>query len=156
MVISSPPILRFGRCLEVARGSKNFYLNGAREPSRSPPAPRLTTSCSSRQPTVRTQHLEPLPLLQPPAHRCKRTRRDEFAPLSLAKASAGASVVAFMLGGGNLPGAEMARIFVESIRSMERALRSFDVPFIASISRSCLVSVLWADGAWLRKPKELK
>jgi PIN like domain len=40
---------------------------------------------------------------------------------------------AFMLGGGNQPGAEMARIFVESRRRMERALRRFDVPLIASI-----------------------
>ena len=62
----------------------------------------------------------------------------------------------FILGGGNLPGAQIARVVLEPRRSMERTLRRLDVPFIASVSRSCLVSVPWVDGAWLKKPKELK
>jgi len=39
---------------------------------------------------------------------------------------------------------------------LKRALRRFEAPFIASISRSCAVSVLWADGGWLEKPKVVK
>jgi len=65
-------------------------------------------------------------------------------------------VAAFMLGGGNIPGAEMARIFIASLRSMQRALRRYEVPFIASISKRCAVSIVWADGGWLKKPKVLK
>jgi hypothetical protein len=66
------------------------------------------------------------------------------------------NVAAFMLGRGNLPGVEMARIFIAAMRSIERALRRYEVPLIASVSAHCVVSVLWADRGWLSKPKVLK
>jgi hypothetical protein len=65
-------------------------------------------------------------------------------------------VAAFMLGRADLPGAEMAQVFLKSMRSVERALRRFEPPIIASVSKSSTVTVLWADGAWLDKPKPMK
>lgn len=65
-------------------------------------------------------------------------------------------VAAFMLGRADLPGLEMAAIFTKSMRSVERALRRFEPPIIASVSKNCTVSVLWADGDWFEKPKVMK
>lgn len=66
------------------------------------------------------------------------------------------NVAAFMLGRGDLPGAEMARIFINAMRTVERALRRYEVPFIASVSRTSVVSMKLVDGIWLSPPKALK
>jgi hypothetical protein len=65
------------------------------------------------------------------------------------------NVAAFMLGKGDIPGAEMAKVFINSMRTMQRALRRFDVPIIATVNRGGGVSVLWAEGEQLRPPKAL-
>lgn len=69
----------------------------------------------------------------------RRSAADEVMPALERTALVANDVAAFMLGGGNLPGVEMARIFIASTRSIERALRRFDVPFIASMRRSSSV-----------------
>lgn len=66
------------------------------------------------------------------------------------------NVAAFMLGRGNVPGAEMARIFISAMRSIQRVVRRYEVPVIASVAVSAKVTVLWADGAWLKPPKVVK
>ena len=61
-----------------------------------------------------------------------------------------------MLGKGNVPGAEMARIFLAAMRSIHRVVRRYDVPLIASVAVSAKVAVLWADDGWLKPPKVVK
>lgn len=51
-------------------------------------------------------------------------------------------VVAFVLTGGNLSGAEMARAFIKAYPRMRKLLRDHDPPFIASVTPQGVVSIL--------------
>lgn len=72
------------------------------------------------------------------------------------RALVGASVACFMLGRGDLSGARMGSILVESLCSMRRALRRFSVPLAATVTASGHVRVLLAEGEFLRAPKDIR
>jgi hypothetical protein len=65
-------------------------------------------------------------------------------------------VAAFMLGRGDLLGVAMARAFIDAMPRMKTALRRWDVPLIAAVSVDGGVSVLYADGARLLRPRTVK
>lgn len=67
-----------------------------------------------------------------------------------------ARVAAFMLGRGDLRGPDMARAFVLAIARMKKVLRRCELPLIAVVSVEGLVSVLYADGERLAKPRAVK
>ncbi len=54
-----------------------------------------------------------------------------------------AGVAAFILTSGDLQGEEMAAIFVKALPTMSRFLRKHKKPFIAKVSRSGSVSMLF-------------
>lgn len=65
-------------------------------------------------------------------------------------------VACFQLGRGDFSGAAMAAIFLAAMRGIQRTLRRFEVPLVGSLAASGGVRVLFAGGAWLDTPKELK
>ncbi len=67
-----------------------------------------------------------------------------------------AGVAAFFLGRSDLTGPQMAAIVVGALQTMRRALRRFDVPFIARISSSGEVSVFESGGTTFRPPKVVR
>ena len=67
-----------------------------------------------------------------------------------------AEVAAFMLARGDVNGAVMASAFVDALPRMKKALRRFDVPFIASVAIDGRVVLMHdADGP-VTPPKQLK
>ena len=67
-----------------------------------------------------------------------------------------ANVAAFMLGRGDLRGAEMARAFVRALPRMKTVLRRWELPLIAAVSMEGGVVVLYADGKRLVKSRTVK
>ena len=67
-----------------------------------------------------------------------------------------AKVACVMLGRGNLTAEAMGRLFSDNIRRIERALRRFQVPLVATLSTGGGLRVLLAAGDWLEPPKEIK
>lgn len=65
-------------------------------------------------------------------------------------------VACFSLGHGNLKAEQMARAFVTARPRMERVLRRYDPPIIATVTVSGHVRVLLAAGELLAKPKDVK
>lgn len=65
-------------------------------------------------------------------------------------------VACFQLGRGDLGGPAMASGFLTGMPRIHRALRRFDVPLVASVALSGAVRVLFAGGAWLSPPRDLK
>ena len=65
-----------------------------------------------------------------------RCRAPELAALQKA------GVIAFVLTGGNLQGAEMAQIFVGALPAINRFVSKYPPPFIAKVTRSGTVSML--------------
>jgi len=55
----------------------------------------------------------------------------------------GAGVRAFVLTAGNLQGSEMAKIFVRSLPAISKFLEKHNKPFIAKITRSGSVAMLF-------------
>lgn len=60
-----------------------------------------------------------------------------------------------MLGRGDLSAAIMGETFVNALPTIRRALRRFDVPLVASVSRGGGLRVLMVDGELLATAKEL-
>ncbi len=67
-----------------------------------------------------------------------------------------AEVACVMLGHGNLTAAAMGMLFADNLRRIERVLRRFHVPLVASLSSGGSLRVLLASGEWLEPPKEIK
>jgi hypothetical protein len=67
-----------------------------------------------------------------------------------------ARAAAFMLGRGDRTGPEMADIFVRSLPAMKRALRRLHVPFIATVTATGTVTVLYDAAGRRSKPLVLK
>jgi predicted nuclease of predicted toxin-antitoxin system len=67
-----------------------------------------------------------------------------------------ADVACVMLGRGNLSAEAMGNLFSDNLRRVERALRRFQVPLIATLSAGGGLRVLLAAGDWLTPPKEIK
>jgi len=67
-----------------------------------------------------------------------------------------AGVAAFMLGRGDLRGSDMARAFVLALPRMKKVLRRWNLPLIAVVSVEGLVSLLYAAGERLAKPRAVK
>jgi len=65
-------------------------------------------------------------------------------------------VTCFSLGHGNLRAVQMAQAFVTACPRMERVLRRYDPPIIATVTAAGHVRVLLADGALLPKPRDVK
>ncbi|MGD0093570.1 MAG: hypothetical protein ABSE73_26980 [Planctomycetota bacterium] len=57
------------------------------------------------------------------------------------KALEEAGVKAFVLTSGNLPGAEMAALFANNLRRMEKMARNIPGPFIATVTRTGIVAL---------------
>jgi hypothetical protein len=66
------------------------------------------------------------------------------------------SVAAFMLGRGDLRGEDMARAFVLALPRMKTVLRRCELPLIATVSVEGCVSVLYANGERLARPRAVK
>ncbi|MFO0756554.1 MAG: hypothetical protein U0359_08695 [Byssovorax sp.] len=67
-----------------------------------------------------------------------------------------ANVACVMLGRGNHTAEEMGKLFADHLRSIERALRRFHLPLVATLSTGGGLRVLLADGSWLDPPKQIK
>jgi PIN like domain len=67
-----------------------------------------------------------------------------------------AGVAAFFLGRSDLRGDQMATALVRALPAMKKALRKFDVPFIAGVSVAGDVHVFESDGERHSPPKRLK
>jgi predicted nuclease of predicted toxin-antitoxin system len=67
-----------------------------------------------------------------------------------------AEVACVMLGHGNLTAEAMGRLFAQNLRRIERILRRFHAPLVASLATSGGLRVLIAAGEWLDPPKEIK
>ena len=55
-----------------------------------------------------------------------------------------AGVRAFVLAAGNLSGREMAEVFVKALPAMRRFVTQHSSPFIARVTQSGAVSMLWS------------
>lgn len=66
------------------------------------------------------------------------------------------NVACFSLGQGNLKADQMAQAFIEARRRMEKALRRFPPPMIATVTATGHVKVLVSEGAFLAHPRDLK
>lgn len=62
----------------------------------------------------------------------------------------------FVLSGRDLTADTMVGAFLGAMRRMERVLRRYDPPFIAVVTVNSEVSVRYAEGDWLRKPRAVK
>lgn len=67
-----------------------------------------------------------------------------------------AKVACVMLGRGNLTAEAMGKLFSVNLRRIERALRRFQVPLVATLSTGGGLRILLAAGDWLEPPKEIK
>jgi predicted nuclease of predicted toxin-antitoxin system len=67
-----------------------------------------------------------------------------------------AKVACVMLGRGNLTAEAMGKLFSDNLRRIERALRRFQVPLVATLSTGGGLRVLLAADDWLEPPKEIK
>lgn len=67
-----------------------------------------------------------------------------------------ANVAAFMLGRGDLRGSDMARAFANALPRMKTALRRWDLAMIAVVAAHGGVTVLYAAGKKLPKPRKVR
>jgi len=67
-----------------------------------------------------------------------------------------ANVACVMLGRGNLTAEAMGKLFADNLRRIERSLRRFHLPLVATLSTGGGLRVLLAEGDWLQPPKEIK
>lgn len=67
-----------------------------------------------------------------------------------------ANVACVMLGRGNLTAEAMGQLFRDHLRQIERTLRRFHVPLVATLSTGGGLRVLLAEGQWLAPPKQIK
>jgi hypothetical protein len=67
-----------------------------------------------------------------------------------------ANVAAFMLGRGDASGPAMARTFVAALPRIKTSLRRFEVPLVGVVAVGGGVSVLYASGIRLSKPRVVK
>lgn len=67
-----------------------------------------------------------------------------------------AGVAAFFLSRRDLTGPQMASLFIKALPAMKRALRRFQVPFIARISATGEVSVFESAGVRFKPPKQIR
>ncbi|WP_437572786.1 hypothetical protein [Sorangium sp. So ce542] len=67
-----------------------------------------------------------------------------------------AKVACVMLGRGNLTAEAMGNLFSGNLRRIERALRRFQVPLVATLSTGGGLRVLLAAGEWIEPPREIK
>ncbi len=67
-----------------------------------------------------------------------------------------ANVACVMLGRGNLTAEVMGKLFDDNLRRIERALRRFHLPLIATLSTAGGLRVLLAAGDWLEPAKQIK
>ena len=81
-----------------------------------------------------------------------RIRLNEVERMALTEAG----VAAFFLGRSDLTGAQMASAIVTALPAMRRALRRFDVPFIARISVGGDVSVFESAGERFSPAKRIR
>ena len=65
-------------------------------------------------------------------------------------------VACFSLGHGNLKAEQMAKAFVAARPRVERVLRRYGPPIIATVPAAGYVRVLLAEGAFLPKPRDVK
>ena len=79
-----------------------------------------------------------------------RTNELERTALTNAKAAT------FMLGRQDLSGQQMADAFIEALPRTRRVLRRFHVPFIARITATGAVSILYDRTGRLDRPKRIK
>jgi predicted nuclease of predicted toxin-antitoxin system len=82
----------------------------------------------------------------------KNIRRNELERVAIVQAK----VACFMLGSGNMKADDMARLFIDNLRRMERVLRRYRVPLVATLASGGGVRVLIAEGRWLEPPKQVK
>jgi hypothetical protein len=81
-----------------------------------------------------------------------RLRRN---PLEL-EAPRNSGAAAFMLANGSLSGAQQGAAMALALPRIRTAVRRFDVAIIASVNVDGAVTVIWAGGEKLPKPKLLK
>ncbi len=67
-----------------------------------------------------------------------------------------AKVACVMLGRGNLTAEAMGKLFSDNLRRIERALRRFQVPLVATLSTGGSLRILLAAGDWLEPPRDIK
>lgn len=67
-----------------------------------------------------------------------------------------ADVACVMLGHGNLSAEAMGKLFAGNLRRIERILRRFHAPLVASLGAGGHLRVLLAAGEWVEPPKEIK
>jgi predicted nuclease of predicted toxin-antitoxin system len=67
-----------------------------------------------------------------------------------------ANVACIMLGRGDLTAATMGKLFGDNLRKIERVLRRFHLPLVATLSTGGGLRVLLAAGDWLQPAKEIK
>lgn len=82
----------------------------------------------------------------------KNIRRNELERIAIVQSHASV----FMLGRGDLTAETMARIFIEALPSMRRALRRFGPALVVSVTALGHARVLMAEGKLLQPPRELK
>lgn len=66
-----------------------------------------------------------------------------------------AKVAFFGLGRGDAPGPQKAESLAKALPGIRSALRRFGTPIIASVSQDGDVTVKWADGKRLEKPRRI-
>lgn len=67
-----------------------------------------------------------------------------------------ARVAAFMLGRGDRRAAEMAAAFLKAMPQMKKALRKWNRPLIGVVTIDGAVSILYANGERLPRPRPIK
>jgi predicted nuclease of predicted toxin-antitoxin system len=67
-----------------------------------------------------------------------------------------AKVACIMLGRGDLTAPTMGKLFGDNLRRLERVLRRFHVPLVASLGAGGSLRVMLAAGEWQKPPKEIK
>lgn len=71
------------------------------------------------------------------------------------KALLDARVAFFGLSRGDAPGRDKAVSLASAVDGIRRALRRFEVPLIATVSRDGDVTIKWADGIRMKKPMRI-
>lgn len=71
------------------------------------------------------------------------------------KALLDARVAFFGLSRGDAPGRDKAVSLASAADGIRRALRRFEVPLIATVSRDGDVTIKWADGIRMKKPMRI-
>ena len=81
-----------------------------------------------------------------------RIRTNELERTALLQAR----VAAFMLGRGDRRAVDMAAAFLKAMPQMKKALRKWGRPLIGVVTIDGAVSLLYADGERLRRPRPVK